>query len=63
MAEQSIYAQAAAVKSGLKLAEVVCGAYPTPEGCEAERRKNTRVVQAAYRALDELLSKAKERKR
>ena len=43
----------AAIRQALKLAEVPCNAYPTPEGWERERAENTRIVQRAYRALDQ----------
>lgn len=50
----------AAIRAGLKLAEVPCGSYPTPEGWEAERLDNTRVVQKAYRALGQINNGADE---
>jgi hypothetical protein len=44
----------AAIRLALKLAEIPCNDYPTPEGWAREQLENTRIVQKAYRALRQL---------
>jgi hypothetical protein len=41
-----------AIRAALKLAEIPCNDYPTPEGWAREQLENTRIVQKAYCALD-----------
>lgn len=45
-----------ALAEALKLAEWAAGPYPTPENWNEDRKKNTKIVMAGYRALATLRS-------